>query len=117
MSSLIKSDSLLPLGLGALIGVFAIVLVLLEQYEPSPLTTFAIVLLTLVIAAQGLKPFGETVGYQILQALVFAFVGVAEVATGELNTLAVVFILVGCAGFLYYGSQARRRGVWESVSS
>lgn len=71
----------------------------------------------LVVAAQPLKPFGETVGYQILQALVFAFVGVTEIATGEFNTPAVVFILVGCTGFLYYGSQTRRRGVWASVSS
>ena len=117
MSSLIKSISLLPLGFGALIGVFAMVLVSLGQYQPSPLTTFAIVLLTLVVAAQALKPFGETVGYQIIQALVFTFVGVAETTTGEFNTLAVVFILVGCAGFLYYGFQVSRRGVWESVSS
>ena len=112
MPSLVESVSPRRVAVGVLIGLLAAALVAFEDYRPAPPVAVAVVLLVLVVAARGLRPFGDTVAYHLLQAAVFAYFGLAVAVAEGLTLLPAVFTLIGVAGLLNYGWRAARRGVW-----
>lgn len=115
MPPTIESISPFEVSLGGLVAVLLVALVGLGYYRPSPVALVATVFLAFVVALRGLKPFGDTIAYHLLQAGAFAFWGSIVTATEEQSLISVVFIIVGLIGILYYGRQAIYQGLWVHV--
>ena len=112
MSSQIESISHLEVGLGVGVAILAIALVGLGYYQPSPAALIATVLLAIAVALQGVKPFGESIAYHLLQAVAFAVWGAIMIITDDLTFIPAVFLIIGLIGVLNYGWQAVQRGIW-----
>lgn len=117
MSSLVDSVSYPQVALGAAVGLLALALVALDVYSPPLPVALAITVLALVLAARGLRPFGGTVGYHVLQAAAFGCWGAAVLLTdfGGLRAVPAVFVVAGSIGVLYYGRLAVQRGPWSPI--
>lgn len=117
MSSLAESISYPQAALGGAIGLLVLGLVALDVYAPPFPVAVAVIALAVVLAARGLRPFGETVGYSVLQAAAFGGWGVAVLLSesGGLRVVPAVFAVAGTIGVLYYGRLAVRRGPWEPI--
>lgn len=116
MPSQIESISLLGVGLGIGVAIVAVALVGLDYYQPSPAALVATVLLTLVVALQGVKPLGESIAYHLLQAATFAVWGMIVVITDDLAFIPAVFLIIGLIGVLNYGWQAVHQGIWTPTT-
>lgn len=112
MPSQIKSISPLRVGLGVIVALLAVALVGLGYYQPSLAVLVATAFLALAVALQGMKPFGDSIAYHLLQAAAFAFWGAMVIVTEELTLIPVVFVVVGVSGIFNYGRQAVRKGIW-----
>lgn len=111
-----KSVSPRRIAVGLGFGCLAAGLAAFGHYRPSLPVAVAVVVLVVVIAARGLRPFGDTVAYYLLQALVFAAFGATVVVAEDSTLVAVLFTLIGVVGVVNYGWQAVRRGVWAPAS-
>jgi hypothetical protein len=112
MPSQIESISPLGIGLGIGVAIVAITLVGLGYYQPSQAALIATVFLALTVALQGVKPFGESIAYHLLQAATFAVWGAIVIITDDLTFIPAVFAIIGLIGVLNYGWQAVQRGIW-----
>lgn len=117
MPSLVDSVSYSRVALGGSFGLLVLVLVAFDIYSPPLPVAAALVALAVVLAARGLHPFGETVGYYVLQAAAFGGWGVAVLLTehGGVRFVPTVFAAAGAIGVLHYGRKALRRGLWAPV--
>jgi len=115
MPSQIESISPFRVVLGVAFALFALALIELGYYRPSTAALVATVLLVISIASQGLRPFGDTVAYYLLQAATFAFWGITMIATVEVTIISAVFAVSGLIGILNYGRRAKREGIWSIV--
>lgn len=116
MPSLVESVSPIEAAPGAAVALLAAVTVGIGYYRPSPPAAAALVLLSGVLVARGLRPFGETVAYHLLQAAAFVAFGLTVVATGSVTAVAAAAVVVGGVGVLNYGWRGARNGLWTSVS-
>jgi hypothetical protein len=116
MPSLIESVS--PFRIAAGIGVAALTVALsvFDFYTPSSIVAVSIVFLLLVVTLRGLKPFGDTVGYRLLQAGAFTVWGITVLVFEETLVIPVIFIVLGSIGILYYGWKGNQKGIWTPVS-
>jgi|SRR6056297_1162522 len=115
MPSQIESISFVRTALGIAFALFALTLIELGYYHPSMTALVATAFLAISLASQGLRPFGDTVAYYLLQAATFAFWGISMVATVEVTIISAVFAVSGLIGILNYGRQAVREGIWSTV--
>ncbi|MFB6130955.1 MAG: hypothetical protein ABEJ28_09060 [Salinigranum sp.] len=102
--------------LGLSVGVLGAVLVGAGLYSPTPAVAGATALLSVVLAAQGLLPFGDTVAYHVLQGATFALWGLALFVGGQLGLVSGAVTAVGLLGTLNYGVRALREGPWTTVN-
>ncbi|SEV88219.1 hypothetical protein [Halobacterium jilantaiense] len=116
MPSLVKSVSPIRVAFGVGITVLLVVLVGSNYVQSQPVVLIATVLLGLIVAAQGLQPFGETVGYMLLLSGGFACWGLTALISEELTVTSAGFVAAGCIGLLYYLSRAIQQGVWTPRS-
>ncbi|MFC4449884.1 hypothetical protein [Halorussus aquaticus] len=100
---------------GVVVAFVAVALAASGYYRPSLPVAASIVLLVGVTAAHGLKPFGDTVAYHLLQAGAFAVYGLAVVVTEDVSVLAAFLVVVGLLGVSNYAWKAARRGIWTTV--
>ncbi|NEU56805.1 hypothetical protein [Halorussus sp. MSC15.2] len=100
---------------GVVVVLVAVALVAFDYYQPSLPVAASIVLLAGVTAVSGLKPFGDTVAYHLLQAGAFAVYGLVVVVTEGLSVLPALFVVVGLVGVSNYAWKAARRGIWRTV--
>ena len=114
--SFVESVSPFRIGLGIAVGFLTIVLVGLGYYQPSLPVAVAITLLSLVLAAGGLQPFGDTLAYYLLQGAMFTVFGLTIMIAEEVTLIAAVLTVVGFVGVLNYGRQAVRYGIWNPVN-
>lgn len=75
MPSQIKSISPFGVAPGVAFALFALALIKLGYYQPSTAALVATVFLAIVLALQGLRPFGDTVAYHLFQSAAFSFLG------------------------------------------
>lgn len=71
----------------------------------------ATVLLGLAVAAQGMKPFGETIAYILLVSGTFACWVLTAIVVDELTVTSGTFVMTGLIGLLYYTFQGVQKGV------
>jgi len=116
MLSLVKSVSPIRAAFGLGIVVLLVALVGGNYVQLQPVVLIATVLLGLIVAAQGLRPFGETVGYMFLLYGGFACWGLTILIREELTVTSAGFVVGGCIGLLYYLPQAIQQGVWAPCS-
>ena len=84
-------------------------------YQLTPLAAAAIVLLSLIVAVHGLKPFGDTVGYQVLLSAVWIPFGIIWFIT-EGSVLPLLLAAVSILGALFYARRATKHGVWTPAN-
>ncbi|CCQ35148.1 hypothetical protein PNP85_09530 [Halobacterium salinarum] len=116
MPSQIESISPLGVGLGIGVAIVAVALVGLDYYQPAPAALIATVLLAFAVALHGVKPFGESIAYHLLQAAAFAVWGTIVIITDDLTFIPAVFVVIGLIGVLNYGWQAVQRGIWTPTT-
>lgn len=112
MDSLVKSASLLQIALGLVGGGVVFAIGALDYYEITPLVGAAIGLLSISTAAGGLKPFGDTIGYQMLLSAVFAVVGFVWFITVSQPILPLVLVIGSVLGVIFYARRATKQGIW-----
>jgi hypothetical protein len=115
MPSQIESISLFRVALGVAFALFALAVIELGYYHPSTAALVATILLAISITSQGLRPFGDTVAYYLIQAATFAFWGIMMMVTVKVTIISAVFAVSGLIGILNYGCRAKREGIWSTV--
>lgn len=112
MASLVKSVSLPRVAFGLVGGGIVAALGVFDYYEITLLTGAAIGLLTISAAAGGLKPFGDTIGYQLLLSAVFAVFGLLWYSTDTRPILPLFLAIGSTIGVIFYARRATKQGIW-----
>lgn len=113
MSALVESVSRSRLAAGPALALLTVGLAVFDVYTPSPVVAVSTALLIAVVTLRAVQPFGDTVGYHVLQAGAFAVWGLAVVLAERASFLVGFFVVIGVGGVAYYGRQAIRTGFWE----
>lgn len=102
--------SLLGIGRGAVLALGALVI----GYQPSsPIVIGIFVLLVLVVALTGLKPFGDMEAHALLQATAFTAWALAELFIGDVNIILTALAVGGFISVLRHGRYVTHQGLWE----
>lgn len=112
--ALAESVSPVRVAVGSAVAAIALVLAAVDALTPTPVFLAGVVLLSVVVALQGVKPFGDTVAYHLLQAAAFAGYALVLAAQGERTVVTVVVGAAGVVGLGHYGRAARREGLWAT---
>ncbi|RDI71303.1 hypothetical protein [Halopelagius longus] len=115
-TSLVESVSRVKVVSSAAIGLLAAVAIGLGYFRPSAPVAVALAFLLAVAAVGGLRPFADTVAYQLLLTAAFAAFGLSVIVTEGKTVLSVFFAILGAVGVLHYGRRALRSGLWTPVS-
>ncbi|MFC7204468.1 hypothetical protein ACFQJC_13150 [Haloferax namakaokahaiae] len=115
MSTLVQSVSARAVAGGVLVALLALVFVGYGSPRLSPVVVLAAALLVTVAGLRGVKPLGDTVGYNLILWATFGVWGLTVTLFDRFTAVAAAFALMGVAGVLIYGRQALKRGLWEPL--
>ncbi|WP_126663779.1 hypothetical protein [Haloterrigena salifodinae] len=89
-----------------------VVISLITYWQLSALLIATVSILTVITASYGLKPFGDTIAYLILQAAGFFVLGIVTLLATESTLPALALVIASLAGLLVYAKQGIQCGIW-----
>lgn len=116
MPELVSRVSPLRFAWGTVCGLVIAVFAWALHTHGESLVALSLLLLALLSSAQGVKPLGETVFFELVGGAVFVFIGLSMFVIGGLDFPPVGLGILGVFWVVKAGRKASQQGLWAPAN-